>query len=172
MELMSRVAEKCSRKYLKKLIGSTDLEDALKRLENLTNEEVRMATAQVLKVTHTVDDRVRLVDKKVLDVDNKVAGVDNRVAGVDDRVARVDERVAGVGEKVAGVDDCVKAIDDKVAVVIDGTQLSLISRQKNILNYDVPRGKSDKDSHTTSRRRHGSSETLVIFFLRGHLCEA
>ncbi|KAF8494343.1 hypothetical protein F5888DRAFT_652842 [Russula emetica] len=46
-----------TRKYLKKLIGRTDLEDALKRLEKLTNEEVRMATAQVLKATHTVDDR-------------------------------------------------------------------------------------------------------------------
>ncbi|KAF8494340.1 hypothetical protein F5888DRAFT_1890923, partial [Russula emetica] len=47
------------RKYLKKLIGRTDLEDALKRLEKLTNEEVRMTTAQVLKVTHTVNDEVK-----------------------------------------------------------------------------------------------------------------
>ena len=74
---------KCSGKYLKKLIGRTDLEDALKRLEKLANEEVRMATAQVLKVTHTVDDRVRVVD-------NKVAGVDERVAGVDDRVKAIE----------------------------------------------------------------------------------
>jgi hypothetical protein len=51
-----------------------------------------MATAQVLKVTHAVDDRV-------LGVDDRVAGVDNRVADVDDRV---------------------KAVDDKVAAVIDG----------------------------------------------------
>jgi hypothetical protein len=105
------------------LIGRTDLEDALKRLEKLTDEEVRMATAQVLKVTHTVNDRV------------------------------------------AGVDDCVKAIDDKVAVVIDGAQPSLIGQQQNIFNSDVPRGKRDKGSHTTSCRRHGSSEKLLIFFL-------
>ena len=91
---------------LKKLIGRTELEDALKRLEKLANEEVQMTTAQVLKVTHTLDDRVRVVD--------------NKVACVDDRVALVNERVAGV-------DDCVKAIDDKVAVVIDGVQPPLIS---------------------------------------------
>ena len=39
-------------KYLKKLIGKTDIEDALKRLDKLTNEEVRMVTAQVLRATH------------------------------------------------------------------------------------------------------------------------
>ncbi|KAF8494338.1 hypothetical protein F5888DRAFT_652217 [Russula emetica] len=126
-----------TRKYLKKLIGRTDLEDALKRLEKLTNEEVRMATAQVLKATHTVDDRVRVVENRVLDVDNKVTDVDDRVAGVDDRVARVDERVigvdervAGVDERVAGVDDYVKAIDDKVAVVVDdGKETRIVIQQ-------------------------------------------
>ena len=71
-----------SEKYLKKLIGKTDLEDALKRLDKLTNEEVRMVTAQVLEATHTVGDRV-------LDVDNRVAGVDNHVKAIDDKVAVV-----------------------------------------------------------------------------------
>jgi hypothetical protein len=35
--------------YLKKLVGRTDIEDALKRLDNLTREEVQMAIAQILK---------------------------------------------------------------------------------------------------------------------------
>ena len=51
--------ERFSEKYLKKLVGRTDLEDALKRLDKLTQEEARMATAQVLQATHNVDDRVR-----------------------------------------------------------------------------------------------------------------
>ena len=66
-----------SEKYLKKLIGKTEIEDALKRLDKLTNEEVRMVTAQVLEATHAVED-------KVLDIDNKVARVDDRVAVVID----------------------------------------------------------------------------------------
>ena len=45
-------------KYMKKLIGKTEIEDALKRLDKLTQDEARMATAQVLKVTHTVDDKL------------------------------------------------------------------------------------------------------------------
>jgi anion-transporting ArsA/GET3 family ATPase len=69
------LTEESLEKYLKKLIGRTDMEDALKKLDTLTNEEARMATAQVLKATHTVDDRVRGVEDKVLDVDDKVTVV-------------------------------------------------------------------------------------------------
>ena len=104
-----------SEKYLKKLIGKNDIEDALKRLDRLTQEEARMAAAQLLKIANTIDNRVEGIADNVLVVNNRVAGVDDRVAGVD-------ERVVGVDERVAAVDDRVKAVDDKLAVVIDGTQ--------------------------------------------------
>ena len=51
--------------YFKKLVGRTDLEDALRRLDKLTQEEARMATAETLKATQTVDERVMVVDDKV-----------------------------------------------------------------------------------------------------------
>ena len=54
-----------SEKYFKKLVGRTDLEDALKRLDKLTQEEARMATTEGLRATHTVDERVKAVDDKV-----------------------------------------------------------------------------------------------------------
>jgi archaellum component FlaC len=121
--------EPFSEKYLKKLIGRTDIEDALKRLDRLTQEEARMSAAQLLKVTNTIDNRVGGIADNVLVVDNRVAGVDERVAGVDDRVAGVDDRVAGVddrvacvGDRVKEVDDKVKAVDDKLVAVIDGAQ--------------------------------------------------
>ena len=91
------------------------MEDALKRLDKLTQEEARMAVAQNLKATHSVDDRVRGVADTVVVVDNRVASVGDRVAGVDDKVEGIDVRVAGV-------DDRVKAVDDKVAEVIHGAQ--------------------------------------------------
>jgi len=53
---------------MKKLIGRTEIEDALKRLDKLTHEEARMATAQVLKATHTVDASVRAVHDKLAEV--------------------------------------------------------------------------------------------------------
>jgi hypothetical protein len=123
---MSPLTERCSEKYGKKLIGKTDMEDALKRLDKLTHEEALMAVVQNLKATNTVDERVRGVTNTVVAIDNMVASVDNRVAGVDDRVARathvIDERVRGVGEQVL-------AVDDKVAVLteaINGTQIVFI----------------------------------------------
>jgi len=50
---------------LKKLIGNTDVEDALRRLDKLTQEEARMAAAELLKITHSVDGRVQGLDDKM-----------------------------------------------------------------------------------------------------------
>ena len=100
---------------MKKIFGGTDLEDALKRLDKLTHEEARMATAELLKVT-------RGVAQNVVGIDNRVTGVDDKVTGVDSKVASVDDRVKGVDARVAIVDDRVKAVDEMVAVVMHGAQ--------------------------------------------------
>jgi archaellum component FlaC len=116
---MSMLTERCLEKIGKKLIERTDVEDALKRLDTLTQEEARMAVAQNLKATHTVDERVRGVADMVVAIDNRVAGVGDRVAGIDDRLARVDDRVARVDDRVARVGDRMALVDDKVASVDD-----------------------------------------------------
>ena len=74
---VSPVTERYSEKYGKRLIGKgkTDMEDALKKIDKLTQEEARMIVAENLKATHAVD--------------NRVAGVGDRVANVDDKVAEV-----------------------------------------------------------------------------------
>jgi hypothetical protein len=43
----------------RKLLGRTDIEDALKRLDSLIQEEVQMAIAQILKATTEVKDGMR-----------------------------------------------------------------------------------------------------------------
>jgi hypothetical protein len=106
-------------KLIKKLIGNNEIEDALRRLDRLTQEEARMASAQLLEITNAIDSEVREIADNVLVVDDRVAGVDDRVAGVDDRVAGVDDRVAGVDERVAGVDERVAGVDERVAGVDD-----------------------------------------------------
>ncbi|KAH9003819.1 hypothetical protein EDB86DRAFT_2826379 [Lactarius hatsudake] len=45
--------------YLRKLLGRTDIEDALKKLDSLTQEEVRMAIAQVLQGINELKDGAR-----------------------------------------------------------------------------------------------------------------
>jgi hypothetical protein len=79
---MLHLTERHPEKYVKKLIGKTDLEDALKRLDKLTIEEALMATAEVLKMTHAIDEGVVEVKEQVLVVDDRVAGVDDKVTEV------------------------------------------------------------------------------------------
>ena len=66
-------------KFLKRVIGKTDLEDAVKRLDKLTQEEARMALAEVLRIAHDIRDEVKVVDSKVEDMGSKVQCVDEKV---------------------------------------------------------------------------------------------
>jgi hypothetical protein len=121
--------EPFSEKYLKKLIGRTDIEDALNRLDKLTQEEGRMASAQLLKVTNTID---------------------NRVGGIADNVFVVDNRVAGVENRVAGIGDQVQGVDDKVTVVMAGMQYIFHLLSYNCLTYKAPRWKRGQGRYPTS----------------------
>ena len=49
--------------FARKLLGRTDIEDALKRLDSLIQEEVQMAIAQILKATNEVKDGTRSYDQ-------------------------------------------------------------------------------------------------------------
>ncbi|KAI9438100.1 hypothetical protein H4582DRAFT_1878685, partial [Lactarius indigo] len=82
-----------AKKLLKKLTGKTDLEDAVKKLDRLTQEEARMALAEVLKMTHIVHDDVKVVDGKVDDMGDKVDDVGDKVEDIGHRVQGVDEKV-------------------------------------------------------------------------------
>jgi methyl-accepting chemotaxis protein len=182
--------KKYVKKLMKKLIGNNDIEDALKRLDRLTQEEARMASAQlietadkiannVLDVDHRVagvDDRVAGVGDQVAGVDGRVAGVDERVTSVDERVAGVDEHVAGVDDRVAGVDDRVKDVDDKlVAVIDDGKEAREVIHQaadgvdrieRSQLRQDLRRWLSPPDpstNHKIACRAHHKG-TATWFF--------
>ena len=85
---------------MKKLVGKTDIEDALGRLDRLTQDEVRMAAAQGLKATHEVNDNVQAIGGTVHAVDDKVRTVEGKVQGMDDKVQGVYDRVRGVGDKI------------------------------------------------------------------------
>ncbi|KAF8257289.1 hypothetical protein EI94DRAFT_1334322 [Lactarius quietus] len=54
-----------AKKFVKKLSGRKDIEDALKRLDRLTQEEALMAAAQILNLTHTIDKKVTGVGNKL-----------------------------------------------------------------------------------------------------------
>ena len=85
-----------------------DLEDALKKLDRLTQEEAQMAHVEVLRITHNIR---------------------NELKTLDDKVERVDDKVEAVGDKVG---DKVQCVDEKVQVVIDGAR-GLFSTSRTIL---------------------------------------
>ncbi|KAN0139385.1 hypothetical protein V8E53_002886 [Lactarius tabidus] len=104
-----------AKRFLRKLAGMADLEDALKKLDRLTQEEARVAHAEVLRITHSIREEVKIVDGKV----ERVGG---KVDGVGDKVEEVGVKVEDIGENV-------QCVDDKVQVVIDdGKQARLVAK--------------------------------------------
>ncbi|KAH9026584.1 hypothetical protein EDB85DRAFT_164570 [Lactarius pseudohatsudake] len=122
-----------AKRFLKRLAGRTDLEDAVKKLDRLTQEEARMALSEVLKITHIVHDDVKAVDGKVESVDDKVEDMGDKVDDLGDKVDDMDDKVDDVGNKVDDIVDKVddvsgkvedlgdrmQCVDEKVQVVID-----------------------------------------------------
>ena len=122
-------------KFLRKLAGMADLEDALKKLDRLTQEEARMANVEVLRLAHNIRDGVEIVDGKVEEVGDKVQVVIDGARALfsqfktfvtymlsDGKQARVAAKE--IGDKVSDVGDKVQCVDDKVQVVIDGARVS------------------------------------------------
>ena len=142
----------------------------------MTHEETRMASAQLLKITHdiddkvtkidvgveSVDDKVKGVDDKLTGVDVKVMGVDDKVMGVDARVMGVDDKVTGVDARVIGVDDKVNAVDAKLNDVSDTVQLvldgacCLIFPTDFFVNIYTSRRKGNKNDRATDSKRSNS----------------
>ena len=58
-----RLSDILLERYIKKLTGHTDIDDSLERLDKLTQEEARMASAELLKISHSVGDKVDEVNR-------------------------------------------------------------------------------------------------------------
>ena len=135
-------------------MGNRDIEDSLERLDKLTQEEARMASAEQLKMTHSVDGKVMGVDDRVRGVEGQVQGVRGDVQGVRDDVqdVRVDVRDVGnmvqdVDDRVQGIDSNIQAVDDKLdqasrslsfqtVIVIPRAQTASQGTSSEIVSYD------------------------------------
>ena len=90
-------------------MGNRDIEDSLDKLDKLTQEEARMASAELLKMVRAVDDRVQDIGRDVRgdvqDIDNKVQGVDDKVQGIGSDVKVLGSGIKNVSSEVRGVDN-------------------------------------------------------------------
>ena len=76
--------ERYLEKFGKRLIGRNDLDDALKKLGKLTDEEARMAIAELRTTTYAISEDVRGVSGQLTAVGDGVAVVNRRVVEVID----------------------------------------------------------------------------------------
>ena len=133
------------------------LEDALKKLYRLTQEEARMANAEVLRLAHSIRDGVEIVDGKVEEVGDKVQVVIDGARTLssqlktflicllsDGKQARVAAKE--ISGKVTDVVDKVQCVDEKVQVVIDGAR-GLSDRLPNLSNIYYLRWQASSEGH-------------------------
>jgi hypothetical protein len=90
-------AYRSSETFMRKLVGKTDIENALQRLDQAAQEEARMAAAESLKATQGVGPNVQGMLRAA--EDRIIRGVEGMLQGVDDRRQGVDDRVTDIGDK-------------------------------------------------------------------------
>ena len=110
-----------SEKILKKLVGRTDVEDALSRLDMLTKEETSMMVMRNLEVTQHVESVVHDVDgnvkaSKVLteDIDGNVKATKVLIEDIDDNVKATKVLTEDIGDNVKATKVLTEDIDDNV----------------------------------------------------------
>ena len=101
-----------SEKILKKLVGKTNVEDALLRLDMLTKDESLMMVVRNLEVTHHVDGIVH-------DVDDNVKATKAMTEDIDDNVKAIKVHMDATRVIIEDIDDSVKGVARSVD---NGTQ--------------------------------------------------
>ena len=143
--LCTFLTEYAIEKFLKRLIGRTDVEDALSRLDSLTKEEGLMTVARTLEITHGVDSVVREVDGNVKatkvvidDIDDNIkstqelmqdvggnvtaTATQELIHGVDGKVAATNTLTEIIGENVKVIESVTRSVDQNVKATMDGAQ--------------------------------------------------
>ena len=120
--VFSFIADCETEKFMKRLVGRTDVEDGLARLDMLTKEENLMATARNLEVTHRVDVNVTATQELTHRVDNKVTTIEEVVHDVDCNVKATQELTHYVADEVTTIREVVHDVDGNVKETKELTQ--------------------------------------------------
>jgi uncharacterized protein YoxC len=98
---------------MKRLMGKTEVEDALQRLDMLTQEENLMTVARTFEATHHVD-------TKVTEIEEVVRATQDLTHHVDDNMMEIQELSCDVHANVEVIKEGTRAIDDIVKVTKAG----------------------------------------------------
>jgi hypothetical protein len=101
-------------KFLKRLLGRTDVEDALQRLDTLTKEETLMAVTRNLEITHHADGNVMVVKGIVHNIDGDVKAIKEVICGGSRSVEVTKGLSHDVGAGVEAIKDVIPNLDGNV----------------------------------------------------------
>jgi len=108
-------------KVLKKLVGRTNVEDALLRLDVLTKEESLMVMTRNLEITHRIDGVVR-------DVDGNVKATKVLTEDIDDNVKAAKVLTEEIDDNSKAIKVLTEDINDK----LDATKVRIHDADRNI----------------------------------------
>ena len=111
---------------MKKLTGKREIEDSLERLDKLTQEEAQMASAEQLRMTHSVEGQVQDVRGDVQDVGDKVRDVRGDVQDVGDKVQDVDDKL----------DQANRSLSFQTLIFISRAQIASQGTSLEIISYN------------------------------------
>jgi hypothetical protein len=92
--------------FLRKLLGRADVEDALQRLDTLTNAEGLMTAARNLQVTHHVDDNVAAIKEVIRDVHSTSNESKDLTHQVGVSMNALEDVARNIGDDVKVTKDC------------------------------------------------------------------
>ena len=105
------LADYDTEQIMKRLVGRRDVEDALQRLDTLTNAEGLMAAARTLEVVDQVDENVTQVKEVIHRVDDKVEATLELTQRVEQRVVETKEVVHEVGSNITDIKHDVRRLN-------------------------------------------------------------
>lgn len=105
------LADYDTEQIMKRLVGRRDVEDALQRLDTLTNAEGLMAAARTLEVVDHVDGEVTQIKEVIHRVDDKVGANLELIQRVEQRVVETKEVVHEVGGNITDIKHDVRRLN-------------------------------------------------------------
>ncbi|KAI0278214.1 hypothetical protein BGY98DRAFT_1096891 [Russula aff. rugulosa BPL654] len=111
-----------ARKIYERLMGKTEVEDALERLNMLTQEENLMTVARTFEATHDVNVNVKATQELTQHVDTKVTVIEEGLQQVDGNVMVTQELTHHIDDNVMDQDHKSTTIHTDVEVINERTR--------------------------------------------------
>ncbi|KAH8985319.1 hypothetical protein EDB92DRAFT_1377850 [Lactarius akahatsu] len=158
--------ESRAKKFVKRVAGRTDLEDGLKKLDKLILEEVAMASAQLLKVTHDIRNELTVVADGMEGVGQKVQVVVTQVEDIQCDVQIVRDQVEVVDKRVQLLLMGVMATAMEANFIVQQTADNVDDVKRNQLRESLRRWQSPPDPSTShnfasDRQHEGTAEWFI-----------